>query len=64
MGACVTHPRPPVPQVYAFGITLWELFTGSTPYKGIPKAHLGHMITVGHKRPEFPMVTPSGYRWV
>lgn len=32
-------------QVYAFGITLWELFTGDHPYKGTPRALLGHLIT-------------------
>ena len=32
-------------QVYAYGITLWELFTGGNPFKGTPRALLGHLIT-------------------
>lgn len=40
--------------VYAFGILLWELYTGGHAFKGVPRALLGHEITKGNKRPEFP----------
>jgi hypothetical protein len=31
--------------VYAFGITLWEMYTGRRAFEGIPRALLGHQIT-------------------
>jgi hypothetical protein len=31
---------------YAFGITLWELYTGGHPFKGIAQAVLGHQVRV------------------
>lgn len=31
--------------VYAFGMVLWELYTGQKVFKGIPRALLGHQIT-------------------
>ncbi|KAI8472387.1 MAG: hypothetical protein J3K34DRAFT_209795 [Monoraphidium minutum] len=44
--------------VYAFGILLWELYTGCHAYAGIPRALLGHSITKQGVRPEFPQCTP------
>ncbi len=48
--------------MYAYGITLWELFTGGSPFKKTPRALLGHMITKEHKRPAFTLATPEAYR--
>ena len=48
--------------VYAFGITLWEMFTGETAFSDIPGPHLGHAITSGKKRPNFSIVTPQAYK--
>ena len=48
--------------VYAFGITLWEVFTGSKAYKGIPQMVLGHKIVFEHLRPAFPEDAPSDFR--
>jgi hypothetical protein len=31
--------------VYAFGITMWEMYTGRRAFEGIPRALLGHQIT-------------------
>lgn len=31
--------------VYAFGITMWEMYTGRRAFEGIPRALLGHKIT-------------------
>lgn len=45
---------------YAFGITLWEMYTSARPFAGVPQALLGHAITCG-KRPEFPPGTPPGF---
>ncbi len=30
---------------YAFGITLWELYTGGHPFKGVPQAVIGHKVS-------------------
>ena len=48
--------------VYAFGITLWEIITGSHPFVGEHRAHLGHAITVKALRPEFGIAVPFAYK--
>jgi hypothetical protein len=48
--------------VYAFGITMWELYTAMRAFDGVPRALLGHAITREHLRPRFPDGTPIGYR--
>jgi len=48
--------------VYAFGITLYELFTGGQPFKGVARALLGHAITKENKRPSFSPITPLAYK--
>ncbi|KAG1672491.1 hypothetical protein FOA52_002799 [Chlamydomonas sp. UWO 241] len=48
--------------VYAFGITLWELFTAGRPFQGTPRALVGHLVTRENKRPAFPLATPSDFR--
>ncbi|KAG2450347.1 hypothetical protein HYH02_004852 [Chlamydomonas schloesseri] len=48
--------------VYAFGVTLWEMFTGGHPYKGVPGALLGHSISREGKRPVFPLGTPGAFK--
>eukprot|EP00198_Chlamydomonas_reinhardtii_P011654 XP_001700991.1 predicted protein [Chlamydomonas reinhardtii] len=48
--------------VYAFGVTLWEMFTGGHPYKGVPGALLGHTISREGKRPVFPLGTPAAFK--
>lgn len=40
--------------VYAFGITLWELLTSSQPFKGTATVSLGHNIAVLGCRPLWP----------
>ena len=35
-------------QVYAFGILLWEAYTGGNPFEGIPRALLGHQVCSPH----------------
>lgn len=48
--------------VYAFGITLWEMYTGGRAFEGVPKALLGHQISREHQRPKFPDRTPRAYQ--
>ncbi|KAG2484907.1 hypothetical protein HYH03_016293 [Edaphochlamys debaryana] len=48
--------------VYAFGVTLWEMFTGGYPYAGVPGALLGHLTSKEGKRPPWPPGTPGGFR--
>lgn len=48
--------------VYAFGVTLWEMYTAARAFEGVPRALLGHHITREHKRPRFPHGTPWAYR--
>ena len=40
--------------VYAFGITLWELMTSSEPFQGEKTVSLGHSIAVLGSRPVWP----------
>jgi len=44
--------------VYAFGITLWEIYSGERAFKGVPKVVLGHAITMQGSRPSFPASAP------
>ncbi|GIL91517.1 hypothetical protein Vretimale_18402 [Volvox reticuliferus] len=48
--------------VYAFGITMWEIFTGGQPYRGTPGALLGHQTSKEGRRPTFPMGTPAAFK--
>ena len=47
--------------VYAFGIMLYELFTASEPFHGVPQALLGHQVIHERKRPAFPMRPPEDF---
>lgn len=48
--------------VYAFGILLWELYTGQQAFKGTPRVLLGHEVTKMGRRPEFPQDCPFDYQ--
>ncbi|GIL91710.1 hypothetical protein Vretimale_14832 [Volvox reticuliferus] len=48
--------------VFAFGVTMWEMFTGGLPYQGVPGALLGHLISKEGKRPVFPPGTPADFK--
>lgn len=48
--------------VYAFGVMLWEMFSGARPFEGIPRALLGHQITKENLRPRFPEGTPKAFQ--
>ncbi|KAG2491275.1 hypothetical protein HYH03_010282 [Edaphochlamys debaryana] len=48
--------------VYAFGITMWEIFTSGHPYRGTPGALLGHQTSKEGRRPVFPLGTPADFR--
>ncbi|GAX84475.1 hypothetical protein CEUSTIGMA_g11895.t1 [Chlamydomonas eustigma] len=47
--------------VYAFGITLWELYTSGIVFEGIPSTLLGYQIVNEDLRPKFPMDCPCAY---
>ncbi|GLC35482.1 hypothetical protein PLESTB_000202500 [Pleodorina starrii] len=47
--------------VYSFGILMWELFCAGDPFSGVPRAHLGHAITMKRMRPKFPPFAPRDY---
>ncbi|GAX76175.1 hypothetical protein CEUSTIGMA_g3619.t1 [Chlamydomonas eustigma] len=47
--------------VYAFGITLWELYTSRIAFEGVPSSLLGHQIVNEDLRPEFPTDCPIAY---
>ena len=48
--------------VYAFGITMWELYTGAKPYASVPRVVLTHAVVFDNKRPVFPIGTPVAYK--
>ncbi|GAX79558.1 hypothetical protein CEUSTIGMA_g6999.t1 [Chlamydomonas eustigma] len=47
--------------VYAFGITMWELFTSKLAFSDIPSTLLAYQIAHKGCRPDFPADSPSGY---
>lgn len=47
--------------VYAFGITLWELLTAGDPLHSVPRLMLAQQVVVNHLRPAFPPGAPPGY---
>ncbi|KAI8463338.1 MAG: hypothetical protein J3K34DRAFT_149057 [Monoraphidium minutum] len=48
--------------VYSFGITLWEMYTGGHAFADVPRALLGHKVAVQGLRPRFPPFVPREYR--
>ncbi|KAG2429814.1 hypothetical protein HXX76_010598 [Chlamydomonas incerta] len=51
----------PQADVYAYGITLWELATGDKPYRGLNMARLVHRVLVSGGRPALPLWLPPAY---
>jgi serine/threonine protein kinase len=47
--------------VYAFGILLHELITGSRAYAGVPPPLLPHEVAVKGLRPQWPSHLPAEY---
>ncbi|GIL84435.1 hypothetical protein Vretifemale_13055 [Volvox reticuliferus] len=47
--------------VYAFGITLWELATGERPYRGLNAARILHRVLLNGDRPAMPPWLPPSY---
>eukprot|EP00775_Hariotina_reticulata_P011706 gene11706-11851_t len=48
--------------VYAFGILLWELYTGQQAFQGTPRVLLGHEVAKMGLRPSFPGECPFDYQ--
>lgn len=48
--------------VYAFGVLLWELYSGGHAFRGVPRALLGHEVAHKQRRPEFPEGSPFEYQ--
>lgn len=48
--------------VYSFGIILWEMLTGKTPFKGINNAQLMISICKDNERPIIPSGTPINFQ--
>lgn len=47
---------------YAFGILLFELFSGERAHRGVPRALLPHSVALRGLRPVLPPHTPPSYR--
>jgi len=47
--------------VYSFGVIMWELETGETPFKDMRYAEVMRAIVVDKKRPQFAPGTPEDY---
>jgi serine/threonine protein kinase len=48
--------------IFAFGIMLYEMYTGTQAYLGLPRALLGHEVAKLGRRPEFPPECPFDYQ--
>ncbi|KIZ02098.1 putative serine/threonine-protein kinase pats1 [Monoraphidium neglectum] len=48
--------------VYAFGILLYELYTGESAFKGVAKAMLGYEVVRLNRRPVFPAACPFEFQ--
>ncbi|GAX72878.1 hypothetical protein CEUSTIGMA_g333.t1 [Chlamydomonas eustigma] len=47
--------------VYAFGVLMWQLYTGSQPWRGFTHAQIMLKVTSGNDRLRFPLCTPIEY---
>jgi hypothetical protein len=48
-------------QVYAFGILMWEMYTGQRPYGSMKQQQLVEEVVMRGLRPKFPSHAPHGY---
>ena len=47
--------------VYAFGVVLWEMYTGQRPWAGMRQAQIVHTVcSLGHQL-DFPYGTPARF---
>ncbi|GIL83127.1 hypothetical protein Vretimale_11467 [Volvox reticuliferus] len=47
--------------VYAFGILMWEMYTGQRPYGNMKQQQLVEEVVMRGLRPKFPGTAPAGY---
>jgi len=47
--------------VYAFGVVLWEMYTGQRPWAGMRHAQIVHTICGLDQQLEFPYGTPARF---
>jgi hypothetical protein len=47
--------------VYAFGLVMWEIYTGGRAFSDVPNMLLGHQIIHDKRRPIFPSGVPAEY---
>ncbi|KAG2431409.1 hypothetical protein HXX76_009424 [Chlamydomonas incerta] len=59
---CKGHPLDAAVDVYSFGILMYEVYTGSTVYDGVPPDKLPYHVVKRGLRPAFPPDTPSAFR--
>ena len=58
-----SFPRLPlaIPQVYAFGILMWEMYTAQRPYGNMKQQQLVEEVVMRGLRPKFPAHAPPAY---
>ena len=47
--------------VYAFGLVMWEIYTGGRVFSDVPNMLLGHQIIHDGRRPTFAVGVPAEY---
>ena len=57
-----THIRLTVSLFYSYGIVVWELLTGETPYKGVDSLAVAYGVAVSKLTLPIPTTCPAAFK--